>query len=48
MDKAGKVLGLLDIMPVMGSFPLQHSQGMGFSFVILYRSLDKGRYQHIF
>ena len=39
-------LGLEDVLPIMGPFPLTDTQGMGIAVSVLMRSLDKGRYQN--
>ena len=42
--KVGIILGLECILPAMGYFPLDDSQGMSIAVIMLHRSLDKGRY----
>ena len=42
----GNRLGLENVLPAMGPFPLTDTQGMGIAVSILLRSLDKGRYQN--
>ena len=42
--KAGKEMGLISILPEMGPFPLEDTQGMSLVVSMLRRSLDKGRY----
>ena len=45
LAEIGMRLGLKNILPVMGPFPLEDSLGMGLAVGMLIRSLDKGRYQ---
>ena len=45
IEKVSKEFGLTSILPIMGPFPVQDSQGMGIAVYTLKRSLGKGRYQ---
>ena len=45
IERVSEELGLSSILPMMGPFPVQDSQGMGIAVCTLKRSLDKGRYQ---
>ena len=38
-------MGLISILPEMGPFPLEDTQGMSLAVSMLKRSLDKGIYQ---
>ena len=42
-----KKLGLNNVLPVMGYFPMIYTQGMRIAVCILLRSLNKDRYQNI-
>ena len=42
-----KKLGLENVLPVMGYFPMIYTQGMRIAVCILLRSLNKDRYQNI-
>ena len=44
LEVIGRKLGMNDVLPAMGPFPLKDTQGMGITVCILILSLDKGRY----
>ena len=49
-DKIGKLgdsMGLANLLPATGPFPLEDMMGMGIAVCMLQRSLDKGRYREI-
>ena len=45
IERVSEELGLSSILPMMGPFPVQDSQGMGIAVCTLKWSLDKGKYQ---
>ena len=45
LAEIGMRLGLENLLPVMGPYPLEDSLVMGLAVGMLIRSLDKGRYQ---
>ena len=45
LSKIGVAVGLTNVLPVMGPFPVKDSLGMGLAVCMLLRSLDKGMHQ---
>ena len=45
IGRLGALVGLVNLFPAMGPFPLEDTQGMGIAVCMLERSLDKGRYR---
>ena len=45
IERLGASVGLVELFPVMGPFPLQDTQGMGIAVCMLQRSLDKDWYR---
>ena len=46
IGRLGALVGLVNLFPAMGPFPLEDTQGMGIAVCMLERSLDKGRYRN--
>ena len=46
IGKLGDSMGLSNIIPATGPFPVEDTMGMGIAVCMLQHSLDKGRYQN--